>query len=231
MLGKTNWYKMKSRFGNCSEVQSLKQRRQSPPVIREVKKCSKEVKDKQKETEAVLFVPCTPGGVLQKKIQEAEDKFTAGSKLKRIRVVERGGLKLKDLLAGDPWSKECCERIDCLPCREKEKAGGVNCQTENITYSISCKECKRQGRIALYWGESARTGYKRGKEHIEGLEKEWEKAPLWRHVESYHGGAKVPEWFMMKVQKTHRNPLSRQIAEGVEIAHCEAEIVMNSKGE
>ena len=35
----------------------------------------------------------------------------------------------------------------------------------------------------------------------------------------------------MKIQKTHRTPLGRQVAEGVEINRCEADIIMNSKGE
>ena len=35
----------------------------------------------------------------------------------------------------------------------------------------------------------------------------------------------------MKVIKSHRTPLMRQVAEGVEIATCQAEVVMNSKGE
>ena len=58
----------------------------------------KRMKEVPKETEAVLFVPCTHGGKLQKFIQEAEDKFTQGTNLKRIRVVEQRGFKLQDLL-------------------------------------------------------------------------------------------------------------------------------------
>ena len=55
----------------------------------------------------MLFVPCTPGGRLQKLIQEEEDKFTSGTKLKRIRIVERGGTKLLDILCtNNPWEGE-----------------------------------------------------------------------------------------------------------------------------
>ena len=35
----------------------------------------------------------------------------------------------------------------------------------------------------------------------------------------------------MKVERSHKTPLVRQISEGVEIANCKAEIIMNSKGE
>ena len=71
------------------------------------------------ETEAVVFVPCTYGGTLQRMIQEGEDKFIAGTNKKRIRVVERGGTKLQDLFNYDPGKKSRCEREGCLPCRSK----------------------------------------------------------------------------------------------------------------
>ena len=85
-------------------------------------------------------MPCTPGGGLQKIIQTEEDKFTLGTNLKRIRVVERGGTKLKDLLStSDPWEGKDCERKDCLPCKNREDdRKGIGCQKENITYSIRC---------------------------------------------------------------------------------------------
>ena len=66
---------------------------------------------------------------------------------------------------------------------------------------------------------------------MEGLEKEWESAPLWRHSKTFHEGSKEISWYQMKVIRSHRTPLVRQVDEGVEIAMCEATIVMNSKGE
>ena len=64
----------------------------------------------------------------------------------------------------------------------------------------------------------ARNGFKRGKEHKDGLVKELEKAPLWRHARVFHGGPKQIAWYKMKVKKVHRTPLVRQVAEGVKIA-------------
>ena len=80
-------------------------------MIKEKKGCSRpeDTDTKKKETEAVLFVPCTPGGKLQKLIQEEEDKFTSGTNLKRIRIVERGGTKLQDILCtSNPWEGQDC---------------------------------------------------------------------------------------------------------------------------
>ena len=83
-----------------------------------------------RETEAVVFVACTPNAELQKLLQAEEDRFIATTKLKRIRIVERGGTKLKDLLCSrDPWEGKRCEREDCLPCSGDENEGaGISCQ-------------------------------------------------------------------------------------------------------
>ena len=101
MIGKTNWYKEKKRY-SVDDGQTKRMIRGGPIIPRNARNCSKK-EDNGSKAEAVVFVPCTPGGILQKKIQEEEDKFMAGTNLKRIRVVERGGVKLKDLLCvGDP---------------------------------------------------------------------------------------------------------------------------------
>ena len=123
-IGKTNWYKERRRrylVVNGERRKIVMGGR--PPIPKEVRECSKKVDKgpKPKETEAVIFVPCTPGGLLQRQIQEEEDRFTAGTKLKRIRVVERGGTKIKDLIcSGDPWSSMRCKRPECLLCSCKE---------------------------------------------------------------------------------------------------------------
>ena len=128
-LGKNNWYKERRKFVRTVDgVQ--KKFGGGAPILKEIKHCSRQAKGAEKEireTEAVVFVPCTPGGALQRLLQVAEDKFIQGTKLKRIRMVERGGIKLKDLLSSkDPWENEKCERQDCLPCLSCEKKPGIN---------------------------------------------------------------------------------------------------------
>ena len=232
MLGKTDWFRKKVNRDKKKEILKLGSGKViKAPVIREVRK-QKNKDDRPREIEAVLFVPYTRGGALQRKLQEVEDDFVAGTSKKKIKMVERGGVRLRDLLCQtDAWSKRRCERQTCLPCQSKEKDGGISCQKESITYRIKCMECGRQGKDAEYWGESARTGYKRGKEHLEGLVEENEDAPLWRHSVVFHEGAKNPEWYRMKVIRAHRTAMQRQIEEGVEIDHSKADILLNSKGE
>ena len=54
-------------------------------------KRKRDMSDVEKEVEAVMFVPATPGGELAKQIQEADDKMREGSGDRRVKVVERGG--------------------------------------------------------------------------------------------------------------------------------------------
>ena len=50
---------------------------------------------------------------------------------------------------------------------------------------------------------------------------------MWRHVEGFHGGEQNEKWFRMRVERSHRTPMSRQIEEGVEILKCGADVIMN----
>ena len=56
--------------------------------------------------EGVMFVPHTPDGGLARAIQMAEDSFAELHQVTRVRIVERGGTRLQDLLGRkNPWTK------------------------------------------------------------------------------------------------------------------------------
>ena len=82
---------------------------------------------------------------------------------------------------------------------------------------------------AVCEGETGRNCYSRGLENVEGLSKEKEDNPLWKHCQIQHGGQKVR--FKMICLKSFKTAFMRQINEGVRIACCEADICMNSKAE
>jgi hypothetical protein len=111
------------------------------------------------EYESVLLVPQTPGGELAAALRAFERKRGA---LRRIRIVERAGVSLKQkLFSSNPWAREGCARKDCFPCRSGAGEGGV-CRRENLTYVIDCITCKNMGKVRQYWGETSRTLYQRG---------------------------------------------------------------------
>ena len=85
--------------------------------------------------------------------------------------------------------------------------------------------------MAEYWGETARTAFERGEEHLEGLRNKYEKNSLWKHSVLYHEGTLTREDLVMKVVERHKSPLSRQIHEGVELEMNSAGIILNSKSE
>ena len=128
--------------------------------IEEDKRLSSKVKwfnKKGKCHNTVLFVPPTPNGELAKLIQKREEELNKYSKLS-IKVVEKGGVKLKDLLVKkDPFKKPNCTSKLCPICHETEFSmlNGKNripCGTSNVGYRWICIKCmrgKRQDRIQL----------------------------------------------------------------------------------
>ena len=98
-------------------------------------------------------------------------------------------------------------------------------------YLITCLKCKEGGKKTEYWGETARTGYERGHEHLAGLRGKYNKNSLWKHSELYHEGSLGGEDFKMEIKERHRSPLTRQIHEGVELETNGASVIMNSKSE
>ena len=146
--------------------------------------------------------------------------------------MERGGVKIKDVLGRkDPWAATSCRRDDCMGCNSTTKKEGTpsTCNQEGVCYQISCDRCKQNNISAEYYGESARTTYLRGREHLKGQEKGAEDNPLNKHDHLHHQG--VRGTYSMKVLRRHNAPLGRQIHEATEIELSKANVIMNSKGE
>ena len=99
---------------------------------------------------------------------------------------------------------------------------------QNVTYRIDCLVCKREGKVATYFGESARTMYDRGSEHLYALEAGDPNSVLVQHMEEVHQGAN-PD-FTMKLVKTHVSALYRQVHEGVLIDLFKGDFPLNRRG-
>ena len=66
-----------------------------------------------------MFVPFTPGSLLAKQLRENEEKLEKLTNT-RIKIVERTGTKIQDLLTrSNPWKGHDCERHNCLLCYTK----------------------------------------------------------------------------------------------------------------
>ena len=53
------------------------------------------------------------------------------------------------------------------------------------------EKCLKLDLKAVYEGETSRNCYVRGLEHLDGLSKEKEDNPLWKHCQIQHGGRMV----------------------------------------
>ena len=78
----------------------------------------------------------------------------------------------------NPFTGLPCGREKCLSCRDEKTAG--KCRKRNITYMMTCDSCyRKEGKeevtdtgvakaqeTATYVGETYRSSYERGKEHL-----------------------------------------------------------------
>ena len=97
-------------------------------------------------------------------------------------------------------------------------------------YRTQCGECKEKGKDTIYVGESSRTGYERGVEHQNDAKNEKDNSHIATHCKEEHAGRGM-EKFSMKVIRTHKTALTRQIHEAVVIANSWNKNLLNSKQE
>ena len=67
------------------------------------------------------------------------------------------------LQRSDPFKERTCERECCFVCRT---GGRGPCDSCGVTYEIECQTCGQK-----YVGETARSAFTRGKEHLDGMDR------------------------------------------------------------
>ena len=189
-------------------------------------------------TVSTLLVPFTDGSALQKSMQCAEDSFSKLVGADRVRVIEKGGDVLINLLGrNDPWgSKRSCTDNTCATCASRRWIGeqqkearktrtalpkalitssSTQCRQEGCNYSVQCALCISLGRSTTYKGESSRSARQRHREHLAALEQGLASSPLTMHAVEEHGG-RVPR-YIFTIGTIEPRPLYRAIRESVEI--------------
>ena len=92
-------------------------------------------------------------------------------------------------------------------------------------------ELKEMKDGSLYVGETSRTIYDRSKVHWGAWASRSDKSHILRHQNQEHGGDETPK-FVMRMVKSYRTALSRQIGEAVRIMERGgAGSILNSKSE
>ena len=104
LVGNQNWFKAKS----------AKTKSGPNPMVRKIPNSKPRP---QTRVEGVLFCPFTPNSALKKELMKIEEFINGQSKVGKIRIVERVGPKLGQILTNKTtWKKEWCGRDCCPPC-------------------------------------------------------------------------------------------------------------------
>ena len=166
----------------------------------------------------MIFVPATPGYQLKNRYIEKIEG--AGFKIK---VVEQSGVTLnRMLLSSDPFREKECNNINCLVC---STGGKGPCRSTVVTYELVCQLCRQK-----YIGETSRSAYTRGKEHLRTLEQREQSSVMWRHSCEKHDG-NVPGFTMNVTGMFHSDAMLRQISKSIQMNKVQQDQLINMKSE
>ena len=185
---------------------------------------------------SVLFVAPTPGGVLAKELRKREAELNKNSQ-ERIKIVEKGGMKIKDILCSkNPFQKKKCFQKTCPLCtgsKYVEVTQGENkfhCSSNNVGYRWQCLKCAENNKVKVYEGETGRSARIRGAEHVSDIENKREKSALYKHIKNEHKDDEEVK-FAMEITNKFRDALTRQANEAVQIFSRPGSQLLNSKSE
>ena len=229
LLGKSNWYKKRSSKITYKGAQGAKGGKGKG-------------EEQRPEQIAVLFCDYTPEGELARLLRELLQRME-GALGFGVKVVERTGPTLKSQFPlGNLWEGQKCEREDCTTCNQGAEEL-ADCKKPSVLYENICGTCNpgavkggnmeevRSDVPTLYVGETSRTIYERSREHWTDWKRRKDNSHIKKHQEEVHGGGEEPK-FIMKVVRSFKTALSRQVGEAVRIRRRGGEgNILNSKAE
>ena len=109
----------------------------------------------------------------------------------------------------NPTASDHCGKEDCF--MDAQPEGGKKCHKSNVMYEWTCRICGE-----IYTGETSQNFYTRCKEHLEKSEKDQLNSFIANHQTKCINAS-----FKVKVLKSFKEPLSRQIYEGTYIRRQE----------
>ena len=211
----------------------------------------------QSKIKAVMFVPFTPGSELAKMLRENEEKLVQLTNNK-LKIVERASVKLQDIITkSNPWKGTDCQRSNCLLCFTKtkqEKPNLQDCHKRSLVYETWCITCenmefdkieelelgeqqknemKRKVKKYKYVGETGRSAFERGWEHLNDLAQLRTSSHMLKHCVGVHEDKDMGDIvFGMKVIQYSKSSFERQIRESVQIqAERKDHYLLNSRTE
>ena len=107
--------------------------------------------------------------------------------------------------------------------RDRTKKGEKNERSEG-------SEEEGRGKEVRYEGESAHSGYTRGKAHLRGYRNKEKENVLWKHAVNDHNGRSDVNYTMHVLKSYGRDNTTRKTNEGVRI-NLNTGVRLNSKAE
>ena len=264
LLEKETWYKNDNKDDDAEDqavkkIHTSKTPSSRPTAWKRKGKRLKRLGGEKAQIKSVLFIPHTANSELATVLRDRENKLyeTTGEKVK---IVERAGKRLEDLLTkGDPWKGSDCQRPNCFICTTKIITGrdkNKDCTRRNINYEIKCLTCENEDlarieeeagdnlelkkqleekmQTPIYVGETSRSGYERGFEHLDMLATLSSNSVMLRHMLLKHGERDMSEikWGM-RITSYNRTAFERQLEEAVKIERTSKSNVniLNSRSE
>ena len=108
----------------------------------------------------------------------------------------------------------------------------MSCRRPGVTYEIVCVLCENIGTKAVYFSESGKNAFSRGKKHLDDY-----KSGLSSHCMTIHQRVHHPDVplsssnFRMIPVKAFGTALDRQVSEALNINNANVDILMNSGSE
>ena len=257
LVNKEIWYKNINKDSTAPTDGPEMPRSLPEAGLRSLKSGKRNKKEQESKIKSVMFVPFTPGSQLAKQLRENEEKLEKLTNT-RIKIVERTGTKIQDLLTrSNPWKGHDCERQNCLLCYTKlrtEQNTSQDCHQRNVVYQTRCLDCenkeqekienmeipdqekrelKNKIKLFLYIGETSRSSYERGWEHLNDLTSLSNKSHMLKHILTEHQEENIKDVkFGIKILRTCRTSFERQIFESVAIQEARKHHnILNSRAE
>ena len=162
-----------------------------------------------------LFVPKTPKGHLAEMIQLKEDRELVRRSDWTVKVLEKPGIQLAKLFIYKFVMDTGCWRGDRCIC----KGQGNMCTAKGVVYEAKCMTCYESPAkiISTYVGETARQVGTRALEHLDKARLFKTDSFIIEHWMLQHPVDTRPPRFQFKVSSKHKDALSRQVREALQI--------------
>jgi hypothetical protein len=165
----------------------------------------------------VIFVPCTPGGMLKKLMQKTEEEGRRGGREKMaIKVVERAGRPLGgELTRKKLKKKEECGDKTCVLCKEEGRKK-ISCRKACVGYEAWCRICRERKEAGEKRRKEAKERGEQLREREEEREREGEQDAIYigetgkggrnrfkLHQSEYRGGNQEKSAFFKHIVNEH----------------------------